>query len=220
MAGVLGKVYQEHLTDGGRQNTSVQRAQFAAVAASQGNGLAADRIGVLHGAHHIRRVAGPADAHHHVARADSDPMRQIRPCGLFARVSNTGNGACGLRANFLVRHDMQVTTDKQLRRRDRIWEKEGSMDIDKKLRELYEKRTAIDDAIASLKRWESRAPAETAPTNPTDVFISYASDTKSLTEELARALEREGIHAWADFKDLKPGQLLKDEIEEALERAQ
>jgi hypothetical protein len=53
-----------------------------------------------------------------------------------------------------------------------------------------------------------------------DVFISYAADTKPLAEELTLALQREGIHTWADFKDLKPGQLWKDEIEHALEDAQ
>jgi hypothetical protein len=52
-----------------------------------------------------------------------------------------------------------------------------------------------------------------------DVFISYARDTKPLAEELTLALQREGIHTWADFKDLKPGQFWKDEIEHALENA-
>ena len=52
-----------------------------------------------------------------------------------------------------------------------------------------------------------------------DVFISYAADTKPLAEELTLALQREGINTWADFKDLKPGQLWKDEIEHALENA-
>ena len=51
-----------------------------------------------------------------------------------------------------------------------------------------------------------------------DVFISYAADTKPLAEELTRVLKREGIHTWADF-DLKPGQLWKDKIEQAVERA-
>jgi hypothetical protein len=53
-----------------------------------------------------------------------------------------------------------------------------------------------------------------------DVFISYAADTKPLAVELTLALQREGIDTWADFKDLKPGQLWKDEIEHALENAQ
>ena len=52
-----------------------------------------------------------------------------------------------------------------------------------------------------------------------DVFISYAADTKPLAEELTRVLQREGIDAWADFKDLKPGRFWKDEIEQAVERA-
>ena len=53
-----------------------------------------------------------------------------------------------------------------------------------------------------------------------DVFISYAADTKPLAEELTRVLQREGIPTWADFKDLKPGQLRREEIEKASERAQ
>lgn len=53
-----------------------------------------------------------------------------------------------------------------------------------------------------------------------NVFISYAADTKPLAEELTLALQREGIHTWADFKDLKPGQRWKDEVEHALDDAQ
>jgi hypothetical protein len=53
-----------------------------------------------------------------------------------------------------------------------------------------------------------------------NVFISYASDTKPLAEELTLALQGEGIHTWAGFKDLKPGRLWKDEIEHALEDTQ
>lgn len=52
-----------------------------------------------------------------------------------------------------------------------------------------------------------------------DVFISYASDTKPLAEQLAETLRDEGIDTWADFKDLKPGQLIRDEVEGALNRA-
>ena len=54
----------------------------------------------------------------------------------------------------------------------------------------------------------------------TNVFISYATDTKPMAEALTRALQREGIHAWADFQDLKPGQIWKDEIEQALDKAE
>jgi hypothetical protein len=54
----------------------------------------------------------------------------------------------------------------------------------------------------------------------TYVFISYAEDTKPLAKKLAYALQREGIRTWADFKDLKPGQLWKDEVESALDKAQ
>jgi hypothetical protein len=48
------------------------------------------------------------------------------------------------------------------------------------------------------------------------VFISYAADTKPLAEELTRALESQGIEAWVDFKDLRPGQRWKDELERAI----
>lgn len=52
-----------------------------------------------------------------------------------------------------------------------------------------------------------------------DVFISYAADTKPLAEQLTQALQTQGFHAWADFKDLRPGQVWQDEIERALEDA-
>ena len=52
------------------------------------------------------------------------------------------------------------------------------------------------------------------------VFISYATDTKLLAEELTRALESQGIEAWVDFKDLRPGQRWKDELEHAIGAAQ
>lgn len=52
-----------------------------------------------------------------------------------------------------------------------------------------------------------------------DVFISYAADTKPLAEQLTQALQTQGFHAWADFKDLRPGQVWQDEIERALDNA-
>jgi hypothetical protein len=52
------------------------------------------------------------------------------------------------------------------------------------------------------------------------VFISHGADTKPLAEELTRALESQGIEAWVDFKDLRPGQRWKDELERAIEAAQ
>jgi hypothetical protein len=52
-----------------------------------------------------------------------------------------------------------------------------------------------------------------------DVFISYATDTKSLAEQLTHVLQMQGFHAWADFKDLRPGQQWQHEVERALERA-
>lgn len=52
-----------------------------------------------------------------------------------------------------------------------------------------------------------------------DVFISYATDTKPLAEQLTQALQTQGFHAWADFKDLRPGQRWQQELERALETA-
>ena len=52
-----------------------------------------------------------------------------------------------------------------------------------------------------------------------DVFISYAADTKLLAEQLTQALQTQGFHVWSDFKDLRPGQVWQDEIERALESA-
>jgi hypothetical protein len=54
----------------------------------------------------------------------------------------------------------------------------------------------------------------------TNVFISYASDTKPLAEELTRALESQGIEPWVDFKDLHPGQRWREEMERAIDAAQ
>jgi len=56
-------------------------------------------------------------------------------------------------------------------------------------------------------------------TADSDVFISYATDTKPLAEQLTEALQKQGMRAWADFKDLRPGQRWQDELERALESA-
>jgi len=49
-----------------------------------------------------------------------------------------------------------------------------------------------------------------------NIFISYASDTKPLAEELTKALESQGIEPWVDFKDLQPGQRSREELERAI----
>ena len=56
-------------------------------------------------------------------------------------------------------------------------------------------------------------------TADSDVFISYAADTQSLAEQLTEALQKQGMHAWADFKDLRPGQRWQEELERAVENA-
>jgi hypothetical protein len=53
-----------------------------------------------------------------------------------------------------------------------------------------------------------------------NIFISYASDTKPLAEELTKALESQGIEPWVDFKDLQPGQRSREELERAIAAAQ
>ena len=53
----------------------------------------------------------------------------------------------------------------------------------------------------------------------TNVFISYATDTQPAAEELTRALEENGFHAWADFKDLHAGRRWQREIERAVDHA-
>ena len=52
-----------------------------------------------------------------------------------------------------------------------------------------------------------------------NVFISHTSDTKPLAEELTKALENQGIEAWVDFKNLRPGQRWQDELERAIDSA-
>jgi hypothetical protein len=54
--------------------------------------------------------------------------------------------------------------------------------------------------------------------NGTNVFISHSWDTTPLAEELTKALENEGIEVWVDFKDLRPGQRWKEELERAIDR--
>jgi len=53
-----------------------------------------------------------------------------------------------------------------------------------------------------------------------NVFVSYASDTRPLAEELTRALNNEGIESWVDFKDLQPGQQSQVELDRAIDHAQ
>ena len=53
-----------------------------------------------------------------------------------------------------------------------------------------------------------------------NIFISYASDTKPLAEELTKALESQGIEPWVDFKDLQPGQRWREELDRAIAAAQ
>jgi len=72
----------------------------------------------------------------------------------------------------------------------------------------------------ATRRRPTRAIISTEPMpSGNNVFISYATDTKPAAEELTRALEENGIHAWADFKDLHAGQRWQREIERAADNA-
>lgn len=51
------------------------------------------------------------------------------------------------------------------------------------------------------------------------IFISYATDTKPLAEELNRALKERGIVSWVDFNDLQPGERWLELIQRAIETA-
>lgn len=54
----------------------------------------------------------------------------------------------------------------------------------------------------------------------TNVFISYGSDTKRRAEELTRELESQGMEPWVDFKDLRPGQRWREELERAIDASE
>jgi hypothetical protein len=54
----------------------------------------------------------------------------------------------------------------------------------------------------------------------TNVFISYASDTKRWAEELTRALKSQGMEPWVDFKDLHPGQRWREQLERAIDASE
>ncbi|HEY2294558.1 MAG TPA: toll/interleukin-1 receptor domain-containing protein, partial [Thermoanaerobaculia bacterium] len=46
-----------------------------------------------------------------------------------------------------------------------------------------------------------------------DVFLSHNSRDKPAVREIADVLERLGLHAWLDERELPPGALWQDEIE-------
>jgi hypothetical protein len=54
------------------------------------------------------------------------------------------------------------------------------------------------------------------PESKYDVFISYSAKDRPWASEFADALKNEGVRAWYDQVDLKPGDKLMDKIEEAL----
>lgn len=52
------------------------------------------------------------------------------------------------------------------------------------------------------------------------VFISYSLDAKPWAEKLSDALENKGVSTWTDFKSIRPGQRVLEEIQHALDDAQ
>lgn len=50
------------------------------------------------------------------------------------------------------------------------------------------------------------------------VFISYAADTKPFARELTEALQEHGIRAWTDF-DFRAGERFQDELRRVLDEA-
>jgi len=60
--------YAAHVRGGHSDAQLGERGEFAAVAAGESDGPAANGVGVLDGADHVGRIAGTADPHHQVAR--------------------------------------------------------------------------------------------------------------------------------------------------------
>jgi hypothetical protein len=54
---------------------------------------------------------------------------------------------------------------------------------------------------------------------PSDVFISYSKDAKPWAEKLSKSLENKGVSTWTDFKSIRPGQRLVEEMQRALDDA-
>jgi hypothetical protein len=52
-----------------------------------------------------------------------------------------------------------------------------------------------------------------------EIFISYSADAKSWARKLSDSLESKGLSTWTDFKNIKPGQRVIDEMHRALDEA-
>ncbi len=52
-----------------------------------------------------------------------------------------------------------------------------------------------------------------------EIFISYSADAKSWAKKLSDSLESKGLSTWTDFKNIKPGQRVIDEMHRALDHA-
>ena len=52
-----------------------------------------------------------------------------------------------------------------------------------------------------------------------DVFISYSTDAKPWAKKISDSLEDQGVATWTDFKSIKPGQRVVDEMHRALDKA-
>ena len=51
------------------------------------------------------------------------------------------------------------------------------------------------------------------------IFLSHASADKPLVDAMRRALDDSGHVAWLDARELRSGQILDQQIREAIERA-
>jgi hypothetical protein len=51
------------------------------------------------------------------------------------------------------------------------------------------------------------------------IFISYSSDARPWAKRLSESLESKGVSIWTDLKSPKPGQILAEEIQGALDDA-
>ena len=52
-----------------------------------------------------------------------------------------------------------------------------------------------------------------------DAFLSHSSKDKPIVRELAKRLRADGLRVWFDEWEIQPGDLIRHEIEKALERS-
>jgi len=101
--------------------------------------------------------------------------------------------------------------------------------------QAYKTRTEILDSGSAIefvdelhRRWQERVPPQPAP--PRDgadrpayakegvVFISYASEDRTVAKGILEALEAAGLDAWLDQHDLRPGDDFERRIRHTIEK--